>query len=686
MAVSIKRERPDQRRHHRVTAPLFVDYKGIRTRAADWSLGGLRIEEFRGSLPQVDEQVELSLSLPFQGFDISFEATARVVRRNDKDGMFAVEFTQIGEREMDLMRHFIDELVRGSMSDAETTIQRIDVPVTPASLQPDKNPAQDVPVVRRSYKALAMTGFYLVLGVFVFGYIAALVYSNMYRLEVQTAVISAPIEVVAAQAEGRLKWGGVRPGDSVTTGEKLLTLYDNKLEQEIEFSSLAVEDSRLQLAYLRRRQVDEIEKVEGFAAIELKNAAQMKLEVEGITEEVAAAKKDYLRHAQLNKKGFSTTAKMEQLKKNYLTTLKKLESRKLELDMRVRLAEHNLGKRHYTGQNMVGEVQRIAAEVKRAEGRLKLAAKKHKSLIMHRDRLAIYAPFNGFLMKLPKVNNGHVKKGDILAVLEDSSRRYVTAFLKQDEILFIKLGELVDIYIPAVDKWLAGKVTGIDRTDGFIKQNNRRGDAILDWRGPTARSAKVTINFLKPDIVRRSKIYKTGLPVVVIFKKESTNMLITGAKRHLNAFWQDLPTRRRISKRSMQGLRAWWALSNRLSSTAVKKISSMSRTGRSLYRRWQNSSLHQRLFGHALRGALAWRKLSARLSDSLQNKVNNLIYEKQSMHDLLEGSRRKKPAIKKALNGLAAWARLSSKMSLMVASNIRLFDRSPANTRLAARR
>ena len=51
MAVKIRRERPDQRRHHRVTAPLFALVAGHRVRAADWSLGGLRIEEFPFPIP-----------------------------------------------------------------------------------------------------------------------------------------------------------------------------------------------------------------------------------------------------------------------------------------------------------------------------------------------------------------------------------------------------------------------------------------------------------------------------------------------------------------------------------------------------------------------------------------------------------------------------------------------------------
>ncbi len=137
MAVKIKRERPDQRRHHRVTAPLFVRVGGHQLRATDWSLGGLRIDGYTGELPMAGAELPFHLTLPFQGFDVSFDIKAEVVRTNPAEKMFAVRYTEIGERERELMQHFIEELVRGSMSDVEDTIQRIDVPVTPARLEPD---------------------------------------------------------------------------------------------------------------------------------------------------------------------------------------------------------------------------------------------------------------------------------------------------------------------------------------------------------------------------------------------------------------------------------------------------------------------------------------------------------------------------------------------------------------------
>ena len=96
MAVKVKRERPDQRRHHRVTAPLFVDFDGHFVRAADWSLGGLRIEAFPGSLPEVGAEIAFEVTLPFQGFDDPFATRGFAVADLNEDGWLDIAKREVG--------------------------------------------------------------------------------------------------------------------------------------------------------------------------------------------------------------------------------------------------------------------------------------------------------------------------------------------------------------------------------------------------------------------------------------------------------------------------------------------------------------------------------------------------------------------------------------------------------------
>ena len=533
MAVKVKRERPDQRRHHRVTAPLLVDVGGWRVRAADWSLGGLRIDGYPETVPAVGDELALHLTLPFQGFDVAFQARAQVVRNDAATAMFAVRFTEIGERERELMQHFIEELVRGSMVEIDDTINRIDVPVTPASLKPDPNPPSEVPLRRRPSKTLVMSALYGVLGLVVFGYTALLGYSNFYRLEVQTAVIAAPVAQIEAQVDGRLKAVAVAPGDHVQKGQVLIDVVDSQLEREIELATIAVKEQKAKLGYLRQRQLDELDKVEGYATLELKNVQQSKLDLESLKAQLLAAQRDMKRIEQIHRQGFATDARMDLSIKEVARLGKAVEHAQLELTTRAKLAQGNFGKRLYTGERLEGTLADVEAQVNLAEHTIRLSQQKADTLSGQRERLAIRAPFTGTVLKVPRGVDSYVRRGDVIAVVEQRQLRRVDAFLTQDEVLKVGLGDEVTLFVPALAQTLKGRIAEIDRTSGFVREQDQRAQPGYNWRGPTDRSARVAIAFTDPATVADADVYRAGLPVIAIFEQRSTNSLTAALRKKL---------------------------------------------------------------------------------------------------------------------------------------------------------
>ena len=531
MSVKVKREKADQRRHHRVTAPIFVEVGGHRLRAADWSLGGLRIEGFPETIPEVGAEVLLQMTLPFQGFDVSFDAKGQCVRGDAASGMFAVRFTALGERERELMSHFIEELVRGSMVNVGDTIQRIDVPVTPAALTPDPSPTSKLPIRRWPVKTVVMTTVYGCLGVVVFAYTGLLGYTNFYRMEVQTAVITAPVDTVASPVDGRVGWTEVKPGDQVKTGDVIVNVFDSQLEREIELADIAIREQKAKLLFAKQRHADELERLKSFAGVELKNLEQSRIEVEGLEAQQKGAEQQVKRLKFLHAKGFATNTVLEIAEKQLLTVTKLLDGRRVELNARVELAGDNIGKRFYSGTNLIGDVGLTEAQVRLAENEVKVTQQRHAALLHHRDRLAVHAPFDGNVLELPRVNQGSIRRGDIIAIVEQRRNRQVTAFLNQDEVLKVGQGDEAMIFVPALGETLKGRVTKIDRTSGFITEQNQRQTPGYSWRGATDRSAKVTISFDDTSRVADSERYRSGLPVVVIFPQRSTNSLLTSIKQ-----------------------------------------------------------------------------------------------------------------------------------------------------------
>jgi len=515
--------------HHRVTAPLFATVDGHTVRAADWSLGGLRLVGFPGDLPSVGDTVQLHISLPFQGFEVAFDTGGQVVRNDAGAAMFAIQFIGLGDRERELMSHFIEEIVRGSMVDVEDTIQRIDVPVTPVSTKPDPNPIAEIPTRRIPVKTIVMSVFYLMLGFFVFGYLGVMVYANYFRMEVQTAVISAPLESVKALFDGRIVWAEFRPGSRVRTGDILLNVADNDLEKEIDFARIAIDERRGQLDFLRRKQADELSRMEGLADISLKNIRQRKLEVDALAAAAAAAGIQSRRLAGLMEQGYTTKARAEEAEAAWVDARKRLASRRLELETSSRLASAYLGKRHFTGTNFVGEVGRIDAEISLAESRIGIATARHDVLLRQRARLAVRAPFDGMLLELPRVNLASVRQGDTVAVIEQREARRVTAYLRQDEVLKVGLGDRAYGYIPALNESQPLVVVDIDRTTGFVDEQN----SSYKWRGSQDRSAQVTLEFENPQMVADARRYRSGLPVIVLFEQRSTSHILSEIERRL---------------------------------------------------------------------------------------------------------------------------------------------------------
>lgn len=504
----------------------MVDVGGVRVRAADWSLGGLRIEGFPGKVPGVGSEAKLELTLPFQGFDVTFPVKCEVVRTNPKEGMFAVRYIEIGERERELMSHFIEELVRGSMGSVEDTIQRIDVPVTPASLEPDKPRIKELPVQRWPVKTVAMSAFYVIAGLFIFGYAGLVGYTNLVRMEVQTAVINAPVETVTAQVDGRVTWNGLRPGDRVRPGDVILNLIDTQLEREIDLAEIAVAERKAQLVFHKQRYVDELEKVQGFATVEMKNVKQTKLELEAVAAQLKAAEAQYGRLKHLHTKGYTTDVKLDDAEKLMVTLRKSLERSKVELSSRVELADHNLGKRLYTGDNIVGGAAQMEAQVRLAENEIKLAQQRYITHLNHRERLAVRAPFDGTILKLPHFDQSSVKKGDVIAIVEQRRDRHVLAYLTQDEVNKVGIGDEAVVLIPALGETVKGRVRQIDRTSGFVREQDQRHAPGYGWRGPMDRSAQVTIVVYDQRLFEDVERYRSGLPAVVVFERRSTNSLI----------------------------------------------------------------------------------------------------------------------------------------------------------------
>lgn len=515
--MKIVRERPCQRRHHRVSAPLKVTLPGGETAtAANWSLGGLRLDNLSIRLPACGEVIALALELPFQGFDISFEVSATVTRASEKEKILGVEFIELSERAHDLMEHFINDLVRGQMATIKDTICRIDVPVTPISTKPDTNPASEVPIKRWPLKTIFMSSFYMCLGICVFSYLAILIYSNTMLMEVQTAVVTSELKTIKMPVEGNVHPINMDAGLYLTRGEPIAKIESHELEQRLEAKHIEYNEKKRRYELtIRRYQIESqrlklyelASKTEERIAMARLEAAQAALRAA----DAAALRLSKLDHIILNSE------------EKYQTAIDRQE----EMEARVKVAEYEhertiamssvSDRRFFTDEGFIADLDLLTLEIDGANASLATAQSEIEYLERQKEKLVIRAPFDGRILKVANHQNSGISMGQALLTLEKHGLPAVQAFLSQSEILSVGLNDVASVYLPSIGQTISARVVKIDRNAGQI--NSEYSNFI--WREDDAKSALVSLEFSSNDI--QGAPVSGGLPAVVIFSKRSTN-------------------------------------------------------------------------------------------------------------------------------------------------------------------
>lgn len=521
--MKVVRERPSQRLNHRVTAPLYVAWAGETVRAADWSLSGLRLDGVDVRFAGTDgAPFDLTLTLPFQGFDITVTVTAEVVRTVPEIGQVALRFTRVDDRARNLMTHFVDELVRGSMLEVEDTIQRIDVPVTPVSTKPDANPKDQVPVRRWPTKAIVMTLVYLVLGTGVFGYAGLVVYGNFFKLEVETAVVSAPVEVVVAQGDGAIAHVGPAAGGDVAAGDTLITLVDHDLEREIDMARIALGRAEAERDRAQDLLDAEARRMADHLVVADNNRARVATEILALQTRLELAREALARYQTLLAQGYTTAERVADAADAVADLEGRLEVRRIDFAEFDETSSNANADDLFDMARLDQTVDTLGTELRHAERQVGFAADELASLEAHRVRLDVHAPFDGRIVRYLRPSGTSVRRGDPLAVVEQTGRRVVEAFLNQEEILVVGLGDTATVYLPSLDAQMTATVVGIDRTLGFVDEMN----SAYTWRGPDDRSGLVTLELAD---TAAGLALDAGLPAIVIFDRRNDDGVLAMA-------------------------------------------------------------------------------------------------------------------------------------------------------------
>lgn len=492
--LMVSHEAASQRRHFRLTTPAEVTIGGVPYATDDWSVGGFRVSRFTAATG-AGERISLTFRLNFQGFGISFEALAEVVRRNGDT--LAARFVNLGEREASLLEEFTAAVMSGRMTSIGGVLRQLDRPVTKLTVAPPS----EMPLTgrKRVARRFLIAACYLVAGILVARY-ALLIMSRLWtQVTVETAVTSLQLEQVVSTDAGAIQELTVKPGDQVKAGQMLLRVDSELADRQAELAQQTLRSAEIDLTAATDAVLQERTKLTAYHAISRDQLEGAAARVRQLGAEKEQAKSEFDRVQKLWDNGVISRQAYE---------AGKAQAEKIEAELDQALAEQKVLTNSsqttdagffFSGNFLVGDLQTRLAEEQAARERVALARLGCENAMRHVASREYRAPFPAVVMRVFKTAGMTVERGEAIVVLRRSEEQaYIDAFLTQEEAGRVGIRTRGTAFIPAQGKRYSVEVQAIDRTSGFLKeiQTPKLQQPQFGWRNPQDRSALVKLVFV----------------------------------------------------------------------------------------------------------------------------------------------------------------------------------------------
>jgi len=517
--MKISREKPSQRRHHRVSTPIDVTINDELYNVSDWSLGGFKIDDWSDESLESGDEFECNFSLPFQGFFVAFHVNLIAIRAGS--GILSAKFISLNDRQTELLEHFIEELVRGNMTSVGDTILRIDSPVTPISTKPDPNPKGEVPIKRWPIKLITMTSMYVCVGLVLFSYIFFTLWSNFLSLEVETGVVTAPLEAVVSSTDGKIRKVSASINQMIPQGSALVFIENPAIEENLERAKIKISRNKLLLERLRQEREVAIEQMVDYHGYSKLKFEKLELHVETLRKQERMAHLQDNRIQELFYYGHASKRDVDVAAAEHASLKRKVLSAVNDLNGQSRTMESLKNGRYFTGDKFEFDMNNLNVKIEEIKQNITMDTQELLALYEHKEDLNLYAPTNGRLVELLKHPGSATRRGETIAVFERDEQRKLEVFLTQEEVLSIRLNQMARVYFTSLDMAVDAIVTEIDRAYNSVDSL----DTSFTWHDNTKRNSKVTLNFVGLESNQNREKIKAGMPAVVNFPNVNVGTL-----------------------------------------------------------------------------------------------------------------------------------------------------------------
>lgn len=393
----------------------------------------------------------------------------------------------------------------------------------------DDTPA--VPFSRKLRTAL-MASVWIGVGGFTISYAVTLAYVNWMRIEIDSAMVSGNIEPVNAPFDGAIASMLVKPGDRLREGARFMLLEDPEVEKLVKMASVKVERAREDLKLRQAELSSEKEKRDEYIAISRNKMEKIVSDIEALEKLERVARERFDRLTDLFKKGIVIRPRLEEASDKLAEVTTQLNKARINQKEREEQFKGVMAGHFFDGNQVIGRLKEAEAAVMRAEAEIDLALEELQVIQQRRQVNRITASHETRVLKVLRQEGAAVKRGDTMLVVERTDERVIHAFLRQDEVSRIAIGDEATVFVPALRARVAARVTHVDRNAAFLDDV----DARYSWKiardgGPKAtdkdRTARVTLRFEVTDREAVDSKLEIGMPTVVSFRRRSVNTVFS---------------------------------------------------------------------------------------------------------------------------------------------------------------
>ena len=521
-SVTVRYDRASARRHQRVTAPARVEIDGHQYATKDWSVGGFRVAGFEGE-PRTDEPRQVRFYVNFQGFEIGFEARAKVCAFDAERHAISAEFMALGQRETELLRHFVMGVSSGEMTSVSETLVHMDSPTSVANWgRPPLAGADPLAQETMKKRSRLTAALYFAVGPLVAGYVLLTGYQSLFRMDIENAVVVRPTETVVAQGIGYVESMLVQQGQVVTAGQPLFTLMDQDQGRDLESRRHDLDLARVDLESARSANAsakDQLRIYQGIAKHKQQAAAER---VKSLEIEAESAEKGLARTQAIVGAGLDAPSELDKAKALCAQVRGELDQARPELELANDAVRAAARGSFYDGFRLIDEGPAAELREREALARVKLAEQQVAAFHEGSGRTTYKAPFAGRVVRTTKSPGSTVDRGETLALLErvDDAPR-VFALLTQDQVTRIRLGEGGTVRVPTVQQRFHAVVVRSDKA-GAIP-----GGVLTDLLAnaskaprPTDPSGYVELELRPLSPAARTSL-RSGMPAIVSLPRTS---------------------------------------------------------------------------------------------------------------------------------------------------------------------